>query len=55
MKAKVIGKVSLETIRRIKRTCGKKAYKCPGFHMPFAGLSALVWTKGNGGDHGKSK
>jgi len=53
MKAKVIGKVSPETIRRIKRTYGKRAkvYISHGFHMPFAGLGSLVY----GGDYGKGK
>ena len=51
MKAKVIGKVSLETIRRIKRYQCKKVFKRPAFHMPFAGLGALVY----GGDYGKGK
>jgi len=51
MKAKVIGKVSLETVRRIKRTYGKKVHKRPAFHMPFAGLGSLVY----GGDYGKGK
>jgi len=51
MKAKVIGKVSLETIRGIKRYQRKKVFKRPGFHMPFAGLGSLVY----GGSYGKGK
>ena len=59
MKAKVIGKVSpeamscivAETVRRIKRTYGKKVQKRPGFHMPFAGLGTMIY----GGNCGKDK
>ena len=51
MKAKVIGKVSLETVRRIKRTYGKKVHKRPAFHMPFAGLGTMI----DGGNCGKGK
>lgn len=68
MKAKVIGKVSLqrvnelslETIRRIKRYQRKKVYKRPAFHMPFADLETLIRVRTmealvNGGSHGKGK
>ena len=51
MKARIIGHLSPETIRRIKRYQCKKVCKRPAFHMPFAGLGALVY----GGDYGKGK